>query len=138
MKPVRTLNIFGEKVEILTDGAMTGGCSTTIIQTVPPGGGPPPHRHTREDETFTILEGNFELLEEGRWIKASVGEIFFAPRGGIHAFRNIGATTGRVLVFIAPSGIETFFEKLSGLNPASDMQQILAIFAEYGLSLQTP
>jgi len=134
MKPLRSLKILGETVEILVDGTMTGGASTTIVQITPPGGGPPPHSHTREDETFTVLEGEFELLSNGEWYKAPVGEVFFAPRGGIHTFRNVGKTTGRVAVFISPAGMEQFFEKLAGLTPA-DIPRILEIFAEHGLSL---
>ncbi|WP_263367643.1 cupin domain-containing protein [Edaphobacter bradus] len=137
MQPIKSLNILGEKVDILVDGAMTNGASVTVIQTTRPGGGPPPHSHTREDETFTVLEGDFEILSDGQWIKAPVGEVFFAPRGGVHTFRNAGTTTGRILVFISPAGMEGFFEKISGLTTA-DLPKILEAFAEYGLSLHLP
>lgn len=135
MKPIRRLHILGETVEILVDGEMTGGTSATIVQTTPPGGGPPLHSHTLEDETFTVLEGEFEIFSEGAWHKVPVGEIFFAPRGGVHTFRNVGKTFGRIAVFIAPAGLETFLEKLEGLSPTGDMKRILEVFDEYGLSL---
>ncbi|WP_157466692.1 dimethylsulfonioproprionate lyase family protein [Edaphobacter aggregans] len=138
MPPIRTLEVFGEKIDVLVDGAMSNGAAFVMVQTTPPGGGPPPHSHSREDETFTVLEGDFELLKDGQWVKAPVGEILFAPRGNVHAFRNAGQTTGRIAVFIAPAGLETFFEKLSGLSPATDMPRILELFAEYGLSLHLP
>lgn len=138
MKPIRTFNILGETLEILVDGSMTGGTSTTMIQTTPPGGGPPPHSHTHEDETFTVFAGDFEILSEGEWRKATVGEIFFAPRGSVHTFRNAGTTTGRIAIFISPAGIEQFFADLAGLTPAADMPRILELFSEYGLSLHHP
>lgn len=131
MPPVKSLNVLGDKIDILVNGQMTNGASATFIQTTKPGGGPPPHRHSREDETFTVLEGEFELLIDGQW-KATVGEVFFAPRGGVHTFRNSGSTIGRILVFIAPAGFENFFEKVSGLNPESDMPKILEACTEYG------
>jgi quercetin dioxygenase-like cupin family protein len=135
MKPLKSLTIFGETVEILVDGTMTGGTSATIIQHTAPGGGPPPHSHTFEDETFTVLEGEFELLSEGKWHKVPVGEVFFAPRGGVHTFRNAGTTMGRIAVFISPAGMENFFEEIAGLSPAKDMTRILEIFSRYGLAL---
>jgi quercetin dioxygenase-like cupin family protein len=138
MKPVRTLKIFGERLEILVDGTMTEGASTMLVQESSPGSGPPPHRHTKEDEIFTVLEGEYELLSEGQWHRAPVGEIFFAPRGKVHTFRNVGETTGRIAVFVSPAGLEHFFAKLDGLSPATDLKRILELFEEYGLSLQTP
>ena len=135
MKPVKSLTIFGETVEILVDGSMTAGTSAVTVQLTPPGGGPPLHSHTREDETFTVLEGEFELFSDGEWHKLPVGDLFFAPRGGIHTFRNAGKTMGKIAVFISPAGMEHFFEALAGLTPEKDMPRILEIFAEYGLSL---
>jgi quercetin dioxygenase-like cupin family protein len=85
-----------------------------------------------------VLEGEFELFSEGEWNKAPVGEIFFAPRGRVHTFRNIGTTVGRMAIFISPAGMERFFEELEGLTPVTDMPRILEIFAEYGLALHTP
>jgi len=137
MPLVKSLEVLGDKIDIFVNGQMTNGASATFIQTTKPGGGPPPHRHSREDETFTVLEGEFELLIDGQW-KATVGEVFFAPRGGVHTFRNSGSTIGRILVFIAPAGFENFFEKVSGLNPESDMPKILEACTEYGLSLHPP
>ena len=138
MTPIKTLEVFGEKIDILVDGSMSHGATLVIVQTCPPGGGPPPHKHTREDETFTVLEGDFELLREGQWVKAPVGDLQFAPRGNVHSFRNAGSTMGRIAIMITPAGMESFFEKLAGLSPASDMPRILGLFAEYGLSLDLP
>lgn len=133
MKPVKTLNVLGEQVDIITNGEMTNGASTFVIQTTGPGGGPPPHRHTKEDETFTVLEGDFEILDNGQWRNVPKGEFFFAPRGSIHTFRNSGTTVGRMAVFIAPAGFEGFFEQIEGLTPA-DMPKLLEIADKFGLS----
>ena len=137
MQPIKTLQILGETLDILVDGTMTGGSSTTLVQTTPPGGGPPPHSHSREDETFTVLEGDFEILAQGQWRKLPVGEICFAPRGSVHTFRNVGTTTGKIAVFISPAGIEKFFEELAGLNVPGDIPRILETFSRYGLALHT-
>jgi quercetin dioxygenase-like cupin family protein len=125
--------VLGEQVDVITNGEMTNGASTFVIQTTSPGGGPPPHRHTREDETFTVLEGDFEVLDNGQWRGVPKGEFFFSPRGEVHTFRNSGTTVGKMAVFIAPAGFEKFFEQMEGLTPA-DMPEILKIADKFGLS----
>lgn len=135
MKPVKTLNLLGTPAEILIDRAMSQGSCTLMLDLTPPGGGPPPHSHSREDEVFTVLEGEYELLSEGQWIKAPVGEPVFGPRSHVHTFRNVGSTPGKMMIFISPAGIEEFFERLSGLSVPADMIRIEELFAEYGLTL---
>jgi quercetin dioxygenase-like cupin family protein len=135
LKPRKTFRVFGELVEVFTDSQLTGGKSATIIQTSPPGGGPPPHMHQNEDETFFVLEGDYEFLHNGEWRPIHAGETVHALRGSAHAFRNAGSTTGRMLIFAAPAGIETYLEEISPLSIPGDMPQILAISARYGISI---
>jgi quercetin dioxygenase-like cupin family protein len=137
LKPVKSFTVFGEPVDVLTNAAMTGGQSATIIQTSPPGGGPPPHAHQCEDETFFVLEGEYEFLRDGKWVPVPASESIHALRGSTHAFRNVGKTTGRMLIFIAPAGLEAYLEEISPLSPSRDMPQLLAISARYGLSMTT-
>ena len=65
------------------------------IQTSPPGGGPPPHRHSKEDEYFSVLEGRFELLIEGESKFDVKRRDRFAPRNHWHTFRNVGESDGQ-------------------------------------------
>ncbi len=134
MQPLKTFKVFGEPVEILVSGEMTGGLSTTLIQTSPPGGGPPPHSHQNEDETFFVLEGDYELLQNGHWTKVSPGQAVHATRGSVHTFRNAGSTTGRMLVFVAPAGMERYLEEISTLSVPQDMPEVLAVSERYGIT----
>ena len=52
----------GDHYTFLVTGEETGGAYFVMQALVPPGGGPPPHIHTREDETFYLLEGQVEFL----------------------------------------------------------------------------
>lgn len=137
MNPVKTFNVFGEPVEVLIPGEMTRGLSATITQTSPPGGGPPPHSHTNEDETFYVVEGQYELLLDGKWVKASPGDAFHTQRGSVHTFRNAGTTTGKMLVFITPAGLEKYLEELSAFSIPNDMPAILALSERYGITFAT-
>lgn len=47
-----------------------------------PGGGALPHTHSREDETFQVLEGEYEVTVVGMTLHAKPGTTLFAPRGG--------------------------------------------------------
>jgi quercetin dioxygenase-like cupin family protein len=134
MKPVKTFDVFGEPAEILVNGAMSKGTAAVLVQMNSPGSGPPPHRHTNEDETFTVLEGDFEFFSDGRWSRIPVGEVVFAPRGFVHTYRNAGTSTGRILVFVSPSGFEDYLEEVGSFSPATDMAKIIEISARYGIS----
>jgi len=136
MNPTETFTVFDEPIEILVPGEMTNGRSTTIIQTSPPGGGPPPHSHQNEDEIFFVLEGDYEFLENGEWSKAIPGKAICGMRGSIHTFRNAGATTGKMLIFIAPAGLELYFREISELSMPWDMAQLLTISEKYGIAFE--
>ena len=134
LNATKSFNVFGEPVEVLVTGEMTGGLSATLIQTSPPGGGPPPHSHQNEDETFFVLEGEYEFLERGEWAKVLPGQAVHAPRGRVHTFRNAGITTGRILVFVAPAGMEKYLEEISVLSMPNDAARLFAISERYGIA----
>jgi quercetin dioxygenase-like cupin family protein len=134
MQPVKTFSVFGDTVDILVDGSMSAGSSAVLIQSVSPGGGPPPHSHANEDETFTALEGEFEMLIGGQWVPTPVGEIFFSQRNSIHTFRNVGTTDGKIAVFVSPAGFEKFLEELSPYTPPKDIPIILDIAKRHGIT----
>jgi mannose-6-phosphate isomerase-like protein (cupin superfamily) len=113
---------------------MTGDASATLIETSPPGGGPPPHQHQNEDETFFVVEGDYEFLVDGQWIKASAGDSFYRARGTVHTFRNCGATAGKMLIFITPGSFQSYLEEISPLSVPADMARLLAISSRYGIS----
>jgi quercetin dioxygenase-like cupin family protein len=138
MPAIKSFAVFGETVEILTTGEMTGGFSATLTQISPPGGGPPPHLHQREDETFYVVEGEYEFLENGQWRAVAQGEAVFARRGSVHTFRNVGSAPGKMLIFCAPAGMETYLEAISTLSMPADVAQLLAIAERYGTSFPGP
>jgi hypothetical protein len=51
----------------------------------------------------------------------------------VHTFRNVGTTTGKMLVFVAPSGMEKYLEEISALSMPEDMSRLLAISERYGI-----
>jgi mannose-6-phosphate isomerase-like protein (cupin superfamily) len=137
MPAIKSFQVFGERIDVLVDSSTSAGLSATIVQYVPPGGGPPPHSHANEDETFAVLEGEFEILSHGEWFPIAKGETAFSRRGNTHTFRNTGSKPGSVMIFITPGGFEDYLEAISHFSAATDMPKILEISAQYGITIQT-
>ena len=62
-----------------------------------PGTEPPPHVHTREDELFYVLEGEFDVYVGKEAFKVETGECVFLPR----------------LALFTPAGLEEAFRGMS-------------------------
>lgn len=62
----RTIAVVGDVYRFMATGEDTNGKYAMWEAIVPPGGGPPPHVHSREEESFYILEGEiiFQIGEE--------------------------------------------------------------------------
>jgi len=81
-----------------------------------------------------VLEGEYEFLADGRWLKAEPARAIQAMRGSVHTFRNVGATPGKVLIFVTPSGLEKYLEEISSLSMPADLPKLLAISGRFGIS----
>ena len=136
----RQVNILGIPMLIRIHGRDTGGALSVVESHDVPGGGPPPHIHHREDETFQILEGDYEFMVGGTTILAKPGTTLFAPRGVAHTYRYLGQTPGRLMCVITPSGFEGFFEEIGALSPPQqhDIQRVIEIGKIYGLEFPPP
>lgn len=102
-------------LQILTrkvNAERTGGAYSLFEVEVGPGGGEGPHVQHREDECLYVVEGRFEFVIEGSKIEAGTGSLVYVPKGNLHAFKNLGETTGRLLVSQTPGGShERFIEE---------------------------
>ena len=136
MSPVKSFKVLGDPVDILTTGEMTGGRSCMLVETCQPGGGPPPHSHKNEDETFYVLEGEFEILSGGQWHNLASGEAAQGNRGAVHTFRNSGTTTGKILIFASPAGLRITSKKSRCSHPtrhAADSRHLRALGITFAL-----
>src|ERR1700683_72547 len=105
----RTIAVVGDVYRFLATGDDTNGKYALWEAIVPPGGGPPPHVHSREEEGFYILEGEitFQIGEERR--VASAGMFANMPVGVWHSFKNERGKPAKMLISIAPAGLEQMF-----------------------------
>jgi quercetin dioxygenase-like cupin family protein len=81
----RTVAVVGDVYRFLATAEDTNGKYAMWEAIVPPGGGPPPHVHSREEESFYVLEGEitFQIGEE--WVVASSGLFANMPVGTLHS-----------------------------------------------------
>jgi quercetin dioxygenase-like cupin family protein len=134
----------GDRYTFLVTGEESGGAYFAMEAFVPPGGGPGPHVHTREDETFYVLEGHVEFLLGEETVVAGPGDFVNVPRRLVHRFRNTGTETARLVLTFTPAGIEGFFEEMldsapSGAGDVPDnLEEVAARYAaaapRYGMT----
>ena len=115
-----------------------------VEATLAPGTEPPPHVHSREDELFYVLEGEFDVYVGDEAFKVEAGECAFLPRLKPHAFV-VRSPRVRVLALFTPAGLEEAFRSVS--TPAQrlelptgavtystgDMEQTAQRFSEHGV-----
>ncbi len=128
----------------------TDGALTVVEVTSPPQSPPAPHIHHREDETYYVLEGEFEFLDEERTFTAGAGSLVYLPKHRLHWHRNPADVPAKALVVYTPAGnIERFVEEVSkpATDPtsvppppeAADIERLVTIAVEkYGFEVPPP
>ncbi len=104
-----------QTIEILLDGAATGGVLSLMRLRMPPGAGAPRHRHTREAETLLVVDGELRVELDAVERTLRGGEAVFLPQSSLHAFHSDARAT--VDVVATPAGLEEFFRVVCPLEP---------------------
>jgi mannose-6-phosphate isomerase-like protein (cupin superfamily) len=107
---------FGIDMKVLIAAAQTGGTCSVLIGELKPGDGPPPHLHRDHDEYFFVLESTISLVVDGKESKAAPNTLVFVPRGTTHSFKNIGASTARLLEWTVPGDNEPYFRTVHEMD----------------------
>ena len=144
----RTIAAVGDVYRFLATGDNTHGTYAMWEAIVPPGGGPPPHVHSREEEGFYILEGEITLQAGDQEIVATAGMFVNMPIGLPHSFKNESSQPAKMLITVAPAGLENmFFEfgvplaegSTTALPPTQEeITKLLQIAPKYGIEILLP
>jgi mannose-6-phosphate isomerase-like protein (cupin superfamily) len=94
----RTLWVLGELVTYKVSSQMTGRAYALFEVATRAGAGASPHVHHREDESFYVLEGEYEFLVESRTSRVRAGSLLYVPKGTLHGHESVGEGVGRMLV----------------------------------------
>ncbi|HJT85237.1 MAG TPA: cupin domain-containing protein, partial [Nitrososphaeraceae archaeon] len=105
------VNMLGDILSIYLSKNETNGTFSILDDKVYPGGGPPPHIQTREFEAFYILEGELDFNIDGKKVTAKTGTVINIPPNVAHNFKNNTNSVVKMLIIIAPAGLEKMFEE---------------------------
>jgi len=142
------IGIVGDVYRFLATGEETDGKYATFEAIVPPGSGPPPHIHSREEESFLVLEGEMTFQLDDERIVAGEGTFLNMPVGSLHCFKNETDKTARLLISLAPAGLEKMFFEVG--TPLADdaeaapsptlteIEKLLEAAPRYGVEIKVP
>ena len=144
----RTIAVVGDVYRFLATGEDTNGKYAIWEALVPPGGGPPPHVHSREEEGFYILEGEITFTVNGERLVARAGAFANMPVGTPHSFKNESSQPAKMLISVAPAGLEQMFFEVgvplaegatTALPPTKEeIERLLAAAPKYGVEIKLP
>jgi quercetin dioxygenase-like cupin family protein len=144
----RTIAVVGDVYRFLATGEDTNGKYALFEALVGPGGGPPPHVHSREEEGFYVLEGEIIFTINGERVVATAGMFANMPVGTPHSFKNESDKPARMLISVAPAGLEQMFFEVgvplaegatTAMPPTKEeIERLLAIAPKYGIEIRLP
>ena len=144
----RTIAVVGDVYRFLATSEDTNGKYALWEALVPPGGGPPLHVHSREEEGFFILEGEITFTINGERVVATAGMFANMPVGTPHSFKNESDKPARMLISVAPAGLEQMFFEVgvplaegatTALPPTKEeIEKLLATAPRYGIEIRLP
>jgi quercetin dioxygenase-like cupin family protein len=114
------------------------------------GAGTPLHRHTREAETFIVLDGDLDGWSDDEHTVVSAGDTLHLPAGTEHAYR-VHSETAQFLLLITPAGFERFFiadgqpshpdadlPPIPPPPPAEAVERLGQLLSDYGVTITGP
>ena len=142
----RSLWVLSERVTCKIPSQRTGGAYALFEVATQPGAGPPPHVQHREDESFYVLEGEYEFSDGEEVLRVGANSLLYVPKGNLHVHKNVGESVGRMLVTQTPGGLyERFFEEVGKLvdgdggplvfEDRPDAGRIVEVAAKYGIEI---
>jgi quercetin dioxygenase-like cupin family protein len=114
-----SVHYIAHTFSFLATGKDTGGAFALIHCYFRKGFTPPPHYHKLEDESFYILEGEFDFHVGDKKKKVGAGEFILLPKNVPHHF-NLISETAKALLLISPAGFEVFFQEFG--QPAQTLE----------------
>ena len=139
-----TLDVLGPRIRFLTPLSDKDDEYCLIAGSLSASAVVPVHAHA-ERETFYLVDGEMQALWENRWTTLSSGEVFDAPGGIKHAWRNVSGAPASLLI-VTPMRLARFLRDIGGPlataergppTPA-ELQRFVDIAHAYGYWLGSP
>jgi len=138
----KALSLRGTQVAYKGEGERPGGGPTFLEFTAAPGFSTGDHVHSRIEEIFYVVEGEFQIRAGDRTLRAKPGDFVLVPPGVPHGFGNPDSAPAKMVLLISPAGVhEQYFEELAALlaKPgAPDIQAIAELRQRYDTQQVSP
>lgn len=131
-------HLEGETSRCFLPGEQTGGLFSLTESVMRPGTEPAPlHVHSREDETFYVVEGRITAIVGDRTEEVGPGGSVYLPRGIPHRIHTTGDAPVRLLMLLTPAGLEKFFDEIDALEAAGKLghDEMTRTAAKYGVTI---
>lgn len=128
-----TLSVAGNTITVKIAGNETDNAYSLFELNVPPNVGAGLHVDKNWDEFWHVMEGTFAFTLDGKQIELSAGGFAFGPKGIPHSFKNVGETTGKLVMLTKPSGLEKFFKNVheASLNGPADKETFVNLMRSH-------
>jgi len=128
------LRVFGNPQWQKVVGEDTKNQIFEWVDNLKPGSGIPPHIHTKEDEIFRVLQGEVEIMVDGKTTTLKKGDMAYAPKNLMHSWKVVGDLNAKMWTSAFPSGMEHMFHELHALPPGPpDFEKVSEICETYGI-----
>ena len=106
--------------------------------TLPPGTFVPPHIHPTQDEFIYLLEGQLELMLDGREVLARSGDLVRMPMGIAHAIYNRSERQAKCLFWVSPTRrLYDLFWAIHNL-PEQTPAEVVALSSQHEVDFLAP
>ncbi|HZW65987.1 MAG TPA: cupin domain-containing protein [Hanamia sp.] len=128
-----TLCVSDNTITVKIGGKETGNAYSLFELSVPPEVGAGLHIDQDWDEFWHVMEGTFAFTLNGEKIELSSGGFAYGPKGIPHSFKNVGNTTGKLVMLTRPSGLENFFKTVheASLDGKPDKETFVKMMRSY-------
>ena len=130
----RIENPLGGEIVFKARGVQTGGALSMFEAANAPGQGPPLHVHALLDELIYVIDGTIRVRLEDRVERATAGACVFVPRGTPHTWAVTSDRAARLLVVVAPAGLEQFFDSTASAG-GGDAEDAFSRFGDVDLTV---
>jgi quercetin dioxygenase-like cupin family protein len=100
--------------------------------------GPPLHVHTKQDEFFYVVEGNYQFVVGDESMELSEGDTIFLPRQIPHCWKQL-TDKGKLLYAVQPAGtFEDFFNEINNLKHQPTEEEFQKIHLKHDMKILGP
>jgi quercetin 2,3-dioxygenase len=100
--------------------------------------GPMMHIHFKQDEIFTVIEGQYRFVVDNQVHVLGAGQTIFLPRGLPHTWIQL-SDRGRLIYMLQPAGkMEEFFLYMNNLKERPSPAEMDRIHAEHDMKVVGP